>query len=150
MCPGWPRKASRDRKSTRLNSSHSQISYAVFCLKKKAVGVTGSAREEFAVVRGRGDRLRVPLERHREVTVGFGVSRIEGEAPLDLLDLAPVLSATHQHHTEIVPRRGIRRVERHCALQQLFGPGERTEHDRLPCTLTQLGGAKGLGAFGGR
>src|SRR2546430_12675787 len=27
--------AGRDRKSTRLNSSHSQISYAVFCLKKK-------------------------------------------------------------------------------------------------------------------
>src|SRR5256886_8622759 len=27
--------AMRDRKSTRLNSSHSQISYAVFCLKKK-------------------------------------------------------------------------------------------------------------------
>src|SRR2546427_3258720 len=30
----WSRTA-RDRKSTRLNSSHSQISYAVFCLKKK-------------------------------------------------------------------------------------------------------------------
>src|SRR2546427_4500533 len=29
------RPGSRDRKSTRLNSSHSQISYAVFCLKKK-------------------------------------------------------------------------------------------------------------------
>src|SRR5688572_31445399 len=28
-------RARRDRKSTRLNSSHSQISYAVFCLKKK-------------------------------------------------------------------------------------------------------------------
>src|SRR2546430_3857663 len=28
----WP---AQDRKSTRLNSSHSQISYAVFCLKKK-------------------------------------------------------------------------------------------------------------------
>src|SRR2546430_7774752 len=28
-------KACADRKSTRLNSSHSQISYAVFCLKKK-------------------------------------------------------------------------------------------------------------------
>src|SRR2546422_7605729 len=27
--------ASRDRKSTRLNSSHGYISYAVFCLKKK-------------------------------------------------------------------------------------------------------------------
>src|SRR2546427_7242070 len=32
--PSW-RKSSPDRKSTRLNSSHSQISYAVFCLKKK-------------------------------------------------------------------------------------------------------------------
>src|SRR5208337_2724761 len=31
---GWPRTAS-DRKSTRLNSSHRCISYAVFCLKKK-------------------------------------------------------------------------------------------------------------------
>src|SRR5688572_32176926 len=32
----WERlKARPDRKSTRLNSSHSQISYAVFCLKKK-------------------------------------------------------------------------------------------------------------------
>src|SRR5438309_3714238 len=28
-------RTSRDRKSTRLNSSHSSISYAVFCLKKK-------------------------------------------------------------------------------------------------------------------
>src|SRR2546430_7491961 len=28
-------RRSTDRKSTRLNSSHSQISYAVFCLKKK-------------------------------------------------------------------------------------------------------------------
>src|SRR5256886_6770127 len=32
----WRSRSSRgDRKSTRLNSSHSQISYAVFCLKKK-------------------------------------------------------------------------------------------------------------------
>src|SRR5436190_23666212 len=29
------RRLSRDRKSTRLNSSHTVISYAVFCLKKK-------------------------------------------------------------------------------------------------------------------
>src|SRR2546430_10798249 len=28
-----------DRKSTRLNSSHSQISYAVFCLKKKKITI---------------------------------------------------------------------------------------------------------------
>src|SRR2546430_6941206 len=31
----WERGDQADRKSTRLNSSHSQISYAVFCLKKK-------------------------------------------------------------------------------------------------------------------
>src|SRR2546430_3706892 len=32
--------AARDRKSTRLNSSHSQISYAVFCLKKKTTSIS--------------------------------------------------------------------------------------------------------------
>src|SRR2546430_13350642 len=32
---GAIRRGQTDRKSTRLNSSHSQISYAVFCLKKK-------------------------------------------------------------------------------------------------------------------
>src|SRR2546430_7463696 len=36
------RKAQGDRKSTRLNSSHSQISYAVFCLKKKKTQVTSA------------------------------------------------------------------------------------------------------------
>src|SRR2546430_4071377 len=33
-----PPRHDADRKSTRLNSSHSQISYAVFCLKKKRIG----------------------------------------------------------------------------------------------------------------
>src|SRR5438309_10738201 len=37
----------RDRKSTRLNSSHSSISYAVFCLKKKKyIGWTRSYRDD--------------------------------------------------------------------------------------------------------
>src|SRR3712207_6874028 len=31
----FPAKTEEDRKSTRLNSSHANISYAVFCLKKK-------------------------------------------------------------------------------------------------------------------
>src|SRR2546430_8672744 len=38
--PRYVEAVDRDRKSTRLNSSHSQISYAAFCLKKK----TTSAR----------------------------------------------------------------------------------------------------------
>src|SRR2546429_2658556 len=34
-CPRGRRRGATDRKSTRLNSSHGYISYAVFCLKKK-------------------------------------------------------------------------------------------------------------------
>src|SRR2546430_10021520 len=44
-----PRSSHGDRKSTRLNSSHSQISYAVFCLKKKQSTT--------------GNRHAIPLER---------------------------------------------------------------------------------------
>src|SRR5258705_2964321 len=36
-----PDVAGQDRKSTRLNSSHLGISYAVFCLKKKKQSITG-------------------------------------------------------------------------------------------------------------
>src|SRR5438309_6378069 len=42
------RRAARglsDRKSTRLNSSHSSISYAVFCLKKKKKKITMKSRK---------------------------------------------------------------------------------------------------------
>src|SRR5688572_16743335 len=46
-----------DRKSTRLNSSHSQISYAVFCLKKKTVGREGGA--------GHSHLAGLRLDRHR-------------------------------------------------------------------------------------
>src|SRR2546422_6637036 len=38
----WSR---RDRKSTRLNSSHGYISYAVFCLKKKNIVIPHSAAQ---------------------------------------------------------------------------------------------------------
>src|SRR2546421_8780230 len=41
----------RDRKSTRLNSSHDQISYAVFCLKKKN-NQFGPSKELFATEDG--------------------------------------------------------------------------------------------------
>src|SRR3712207_8069806 len=34
---GYESGALKDRKSTRLNSSHAKISYAVFCLKKKTI-----------------------------------------------------------------------------------------------------------------
>src|SRR2546427_4933455 len=46
-----------DRKSTRLNSSHSQISYAVFCLKKKKIDayVRRTVRGPKRFVRHRGE-----------------------------------------------------------------------------------------------
>src|SRR2546428_8643296 len=44
------RGSGRDRKSTRLNSSHDQISYAVFCLKKKR-GVRDEAHQDCSEVR---------------------------------------------------------------------------------------------------
>src|SRR2546430_13017029 len=40
------RNRREDRKSTRLNSSHSQISYAVFCLKKKKQRQNDSSRPD--------------------------------------------------------------------------------------------------------
>src|SRR5438132_8233508 len=39
-----PARRERDRKSTRLNSSHTVISYAVFCLKKKKRHKTETAK----------------------------------------------------------------------------------------------------------
>src|SRR2546427_56992 len=47
------RRAPGDRKSTRLNSSHSQISYAVFCLKKKKNTMKGSQTRHCDVSRVR-------------------------------------------------------------------------------------------------
>src|SRR5271163_3314927 len=40
-----PHDVNIDRKSTRLNSSHDQISYAVFCLKKKRADARGAFRQ---------------------------------------------------------------------------------------------------------
>src|SRR2546430_11792278 len=40
-----------DRKSTRLNSSHSQISYAVFCLKKKTINIHAHRLTDIATPR---------------------------------------------------------------------------------------------------
>src|SRR2546427_9170560 len=45
---GPPAATRIDRKSTRLNSSHSQISYAVFCLKKKNVTTPDTAYLQIA------------------------------------------------------------------------------------------------------
>src|SRR5256886_4651953 len=50
---GEVRRFAQDRKSTRLNSSHSQISYAVFCLKKKKNSYTSHLSERSKIFRRR-------------------------------------------------------------------------------------------------
>src|SRR3712207_7237996 len=45
-CDGGPPLRGSDRKSTRLNSSHANISYAVFCLKKKKKAFLLAARHD--------------------------------------------------------------------------------------------------------
>src|SRR2546430_8442265 len=57
-----------DRKSTRLNSSHSQISYAVFCLKKKrkdaAYDGQRADRHPHPAPREQGEAFATKLSRH--------------------------------------------------------------------------------------
>src|SRR5690349_22710164 len=49
--PGCAGAAARtDRKSTRLNSSHVEISYAVFCLKKKKKTINNYYKESYLIV----------------------------------------------------------------------------------------------------
>src|SRR5437867_9321421 len=54
-----PSSAMRDRKSTRLNSSHRTISYAVFCLKKKITRNVDHPLETLQSVRS--DHLSPPF-----------------------------------------------------------------------------------------
>src|SRR2546421_5265145 len=56
----------RDRKSTRLNSSHDQISYAVFCLKKKILQ--------------RAEQVLVSVEARAGVLVGLLACQLGGLA----------------------------------------------------------------------
>src|SRR5690606_39349668 len=52
----------QDRKSTRLNSSHVKISYAVFCLKKQTASVTPPTRhDQLGGVRRQPSRTRPPI-----------------------------------------------------------------------------------------
>src|SRR5690348_17727620 len=96
----WPgrgrieRRAHGDRKSTRLNSSHPSISYAVFCLKKKTHrddqrrcrAVVPAVRADDRL-RGAGVAAGVVLTRSDDVGVLAGPAR--GEAALDLPRAGP-------------------------------------------------------------
>src|SRR5256885_2496388 len=81
-----PRAAREDRKSTRLNSSHLVISYAVFCLKKKN---HGSAR----LVHG-NHALAIALDDLHSELVHDGAEQ-QGDSPVPSLQRRRGLSAAH-------------------------------------------------------
>src|SRR3712207_8551949 len=58
--PDRRRRRRRDRKSTRLNSSHANISYAVFCLKKK--NETSKHVTWHIISRGSGEVYRIIID----------------------------------------------------------------------------------------
>src|SRR6266496_5833893 len=56
----WPSSSAGDRKSTRLNSSHVEISYAVFCLKKKT-----QTQGKTPNTKNKGNRTTTKNHKHR-------------------------------------------------------------------------------------
>src|SRR3989440_4060379 len=60
-----PSSEGEDRKSTRLNSSHDQISYAVFCLKKKRSILVRGGKETNWDALSKGDRRGYRANRSR-------------------------------------------------------------------------------------
>src|SRR5438105_6704638 len=76
--PAWrsgPTSAPPDRKSTRLNSSHEWISYAVFCLKKKKKAIQMN-RRSIAENEDKGRIERVQSDRgsHLGAVAGHGIA----------------------------------------------------------------------------
>src|SRR2546421_3180081 len=65
-------QSTQDRKSTRLNSSHDQISYAVFCLKKKT-------ESHGHVAIGGGQRQDIPPALHAPTTLAGPSCCSDGE-----------------------------------------------------------------------
>src|SRR2546430_12601119 len=70
----------QDRKSTRLNSSHSQISYAVFCLKKKTTLVSQASPAAPSITYG-CTRCLQPVAAPSPVTFPVAADRSHTEFP---------------------------------------------------------------------
>src|SRR2546430_2926113 len=82
----------QDRKSTRLNSSHSQISYAVFCLKKK------KKAEEILVMRSFGVRIGEIIIELRQNAIPF-THAVVSKLLLRLEPMHDLTSAEEEDHT---------------------------------------------------
>src|SRR5256886_7364483 len=100
-----PSCVSRDRKSTRLNSSHSQISYAVFCLKKKAPWASAETASS------RDHRLRKLDER---------MPRRVDLIPAHVVDADLVIHSVREAHLDDTVDEGPTEVHRHRFVDSLL------------------------------
>src|SRR6266496_717683 len=125
-CPGpdlaAPRRArlspaARDRKSTRLNSSHVEISYAVFCLKKKKNELAPQRSEDALVIGAEALPVAgfcggIPREHRREAGVlhllrfFFNDTATTEIYTLSLHDALPIsVAARRSRAVHVEPRR---------------------------------------------
>src|SRR2546430_1234099 len=118
----------RDRKSTRLNSSHIQISYAVFCLKKKIMDVPTGFRSDPARARWTVDE-----------TVRRADQAMEAITREDILWMGPVQGGVH---IEEVKRSAREMVKRDFPIYALGSPTELLESQRYDVLVEMIIAAK--------
>src|ERR1039458_6933120 len=88
----------RDRKSTRLNSSHLGISYAVFCLKKKEIPIEHLVEIAFELVAAQSQRFSFSPLRCRKRLFFFNDTATTEIYTLSLHDALPIcLDVDFQH-----------------------------------------------------
>src|SRR5438270_7767410 len=84
---------SQDRKSTRLNSSHSQISYAVFCLKKKKKQIKNQESQY-------EDQANNLEKYEKDINVIDHIKQNNGF--IKIKTIGCTLASKHVHHLEIL------------------------------------------------
>src|ERR1039457_7214558 len=139
-------KTHLDRKSTRLNSSHLVISYAVFCLKKKARWKTHDIPDRLlssnGALGGKGDRQarlrRSHAERQQHQDRGrrassffFNDTATTEIYPLSLHDALPICERVLRAARIQFPASGLLRPHR----QQIIRSEEHTSELQSPCNL---------------
>src|SRR5256886_3593857 len=87
-----PELAREDRKSTRLNSSHSQISYAVFCLKKK----TSFRHPRFSAPRASLVTICAPPPTSAVTAVAATTNARSSDPRLRTMSTTPLVAATNR------------------------------------------------------
>src|SRR3989337_1510116 len=100
-----------DRKSTRLNSSHGSISYAVFCLKKKKRSSRNSARTDWPAAAPMGEfGIGQPVERFEDPRLLRGEGRFIHDLNLPGQAHVVLVRSPHAHARIVAARLAVARA----------------------------------------